>query len=211
MNKGLGNAAIGAGRPFPSTSLMAVTRRVKRPLACLFTGCALALVGALPANAHSRADGSHDFDFDLGIWKTNIIRRVHPLAGSAETIHLSGTVTGRALWGGRAQVEEIETDGPNGHWEGMTLFLYDPTARQWSMNFANSNKGKFETPMIGRFANGRGVLLSHDTLGGRPILVRGLWSDFTPNSHTYEESYSADGGKTWEVEFTAHKTRSDQG
>jgi len=168
---------------------------------------ACAVAAPAPAAVAPPRDGAHDFDFDLGVWKTQITRRVHPLSGSDETMQLSGTVTVRKLWDGRAQVEEIEADGPKGHWEGMTVFLHDPQARQWSMNFANSSEGKFATPMIGSFANGRGELFGPDTLDGRAILVRAVWSDFTPNSHTYQESYSTDGGRTWEVAFTAHKTR----
>jgi len=174
---------------------------------------AATLVAALPAVAPA-ADappaaraGAHDFDFDLGVWTTDIVRRLHPLSGSNETMHLTGTVTVRKVWDGRAQLEEIEADGPKGHWEGMTVFLYDPQARQWSMNFANSSVGKFSTPMIGAFENGRGELFGQDTLDGRAILVRAVWSDFTPTSHTYQESYSVDGGRTWEVAFTAHKTK----
>lgn len=152
-------------------------------------------------------DGAHDFDFDLGTWRTEIVRRVHPLSGSGEVMRLSGTVTVRPLWDGKAQVEEIEADGPNGHWEGMTVFLYDPGAHQWSMNFANSSVGKFTIPMIGSFRDGRGELVGSDTLDGRAIMVRAVWSDITPSSHTYEESYSDDGGHSWQTAFTAHKTR----
>jgi hypothetical protein len=158
------------------------------------------------ASEASSAAG-HEFDFDLGTWNTQITRRVHPLTGSDETIRLSGTVTVRKLWGGRGQLEEIEADGPKGHWEGMTVFLYDPQAHQWSMNFANSSAGRFTSPMIGGFENGRGELFGQDTLDGRSILVRAVWSDFTPRSHTYQEFYSTDGGQTWVLAFTAKKTK----
>ncbi|MGH6821912.1 MAG: hypothetical protein ACRECP_02130 [Methylocella sp.] len=183
----------------------------KRFVACALAG-ALGAFGLAPAveaaNAPASArDGAHDFDFDLGVWKTHITRRLHPLTGSDETMQLTGTVTVRELWGGRGQLEEIEADGPKGHWEGMTVFLYDPQARQWSMNFANSSVGKFNAPMIGSFENGRGELFLQDTLDGRSILVRAVWSDITPTSHTYQESYSADAGRTWEVAFTAKKTK----
>jgi hypothetical protein len=172
-----------------------------------------ALAGAAPFAARAADgfpathDGAHDFDFDLGAWKTHITRRLHPMTGSSETIQLTGTVTVRKVWDGRGQLEEIEADGPNGHWEGMTVFLYDPQARQWSMNFANSSAGKFTTPMVGSFGNGRGELIGQDTLDGRSVLVRGVWSDVTPSTHIYQESYSADGGRTWEVAFTALKTK----
>ena len=89
----------------------------------------------------------------------------------------------------------------------MTIFLYDPQARQWSMNFANSSEGKFTTPLTGHFENGRGEFIQQDTVDGRSVLVRAVWSDITPTSHTYRESYSADGGRSWAVAFTAKKTR----
>ena len=160
-----------------------------------------------PAPAQGERDGSHDFEFGAGSWKTHIKRRVHPLSGSNEFIELNGTVNTRKVWGGRAQLEEIETDGPNGHWEGLSLFLYNPKAHQWSQSFINSKSGVFAGGLIGSFKDGRAELFQSDTLDGRSILVRGVWSDITPTTHQYEESYSADGGKTWEVQLTANKTK----
>jgi hypothetical protein len=39
---------------------------------------------------------------------------------------LDGTVVVRKVWDGRGELEEIEADGPTGHWEGLNLFLYNP-------------------------------------------------------------------------------------
>jgi hypothetical protein len=62
-------------------------------------------------------------------------------------------------------------------------------------------------PMIGSFQNGRIQLIGTDTFDGRAVMIRAVWSDFTPTSHTYQESVSADGGTTWILYFTAHKTK----
>src|SRR5262249_45068002 len=107
---------------------------------------ALALSCLLPRAAHAGnepapaaaagSDGSHDFDFNLGVWKSRIRRYTHPLTGQTDFIELSGTVSVRGVWGGRALLEEIEADGPKGHWEGLTLFLYNPKAGQWTQSFA---------------------------------------------------------------------------
>lgn len=149
----------------------------------------------------------HDFDFNFGTWQTQIKRILDPFAGSKNSIELNGTVTVRKLWGGRAQLEEIEAEGPNGHWEGLTLFLYNPEAHQWNQSFINSKQGVLAAPLTGAFKNGRGELFSQDTFKDRTILVRGAWSDIKPDSHSYEESYSDDGGKTWKAAFIAHLTR----
>jgi hypothetical protein len=174
-----------------------------------------ALCGALlagPAVADSPAvaaghDGQHDFDFDFGVWHTHIRRVLDPFSPGSEAIELNGTVSVRKVWGGRASLEEIEVDGPKGHWEAMTLFLYNPSAQQWSMNFINARIGELNSPLIGSFHDGRAELIATDTFQGRPILVRGIWSEILPDSHRYQELYSADGGKTWAASFDAHLTR----
>jgi hypothetical protein len=189
--------------------------RIRRGRSSLL-GAVGALIVSLSAGAAAQAapppeaamrDGQHDFDFNVGAWKTQIKRLVHPLSGSTEYIELNGTVTVRKVWDGRAQLEEIETDGPNGHWEGMTMFLYNPQSHQWNQTFANSKTGVLNRPLVGTFKDGRGELFSQDSLNDRSILVRGVWSDITPNSHRFEEAYSDDGGKTWEPVFIAMLTR----
>ena len=152
-------------------------------------------------------DGQHDFDFNFGVWHTHIKRILDPFSGATKSVELNGTVTVRKVWDGRAQLEEIEADGPNGHWEGMTLFLYNPQAHQWSQNFISSDGGVLNTPTIGSFKDGRGELFSQDTYEGKSVLVRGVWSGITPNSHSYEEFYSKDGGATWAPVFIANLTR----
>jgi hypothetical protein len=171
---------------------------------------ATALIGAAAfAQSVPAHDGSHDFDFNLGQWHTSVERFADPFVHPDRSIRLEGTVTVRPVWNGRALLEEIEADGPKGHWEGLTLFLYNPQSGQWSQNYANAAQGRFDSaPTIGGMRDGNIELYSQDTLNGRSILVRGLWSDIRPDSHNYEESYSDDGGRSWKRAFFAHLTRS---
>jgi hypothetical protein len=168
----------------------------------------LSLAGALSAQTPaSPRDGSHDFDFNIGSWHTHIRRVLDPFSPSSAFIVLEGTVTVHKVWNGRAQLEEIEADGPKGHWEGMTLFLYNPETHEWSQTFANNTMGAPDVPLIGSFNDGRGELYSQDTFHNRSILVRGTWSDITPDAHRYTESYSDDAGATWHDAFIAELTR----
>ena len=154
-----------------------------------------------------RRDGQHDFDFNIGTWNTHIQRLQKPLSGSTSWVQLNGTVTVRPIWGGRAQYEEIEADGATGHFEGMTLFLYNPESHQWTQTYASSRAGSLNPSLTGGFKDGRGELFGVDQYGGRAILVRTVWSDIKPDSHHFEQSFSEDGGKTWEPNFVATLTR----
>lgn len=162
---------------------------------------------ARAARTAAGRDGTHDFDFNQGTWRTHIRRNLTPLAGKSEVVELDGEVRVRPIWNGKAFLEEIEADGSRGHWQAMTLFLYNPQARQWSMSFASSANGRLDTPMIGSYADGRIALYQHEDVDGRAIFVRGVWSDITPTSHSYEEDFSDDGGKTWVTSFTARLTK----
>ncbi len=159
----------------------------------------------------SARDGSHDFDFEIGAWKTHIRRLQHPLAGSTARVDYEGYTIVRKVWGGKANMAELEVDGPEGHIEGLSLRLYNPESRQWSLNFVNSAGGVIGVPTVGEFRNGRGEFYDQESIGGRLILVRNVWSDITANAARFEQSFSSDGGKSWEVNWIAVDTRVGEG
>jgi hypothetical protein len=164
---------------------------------------------AAPAapQAAAQRDGQHDFDFEIGSWKIHLKRRLHPLTGSNTWVEFDGTSVTRKLWQGRSQVEEFETDGAAGHIEGMTLRLYNPQTHEWRLYWANSQKGIMDVPQIGRFVNGRGEFYAQDTIEGKTLWVRFIWSQTDSKSPHFEQSYSEDGGKTWEVNWITDQTR----
>jgi hypothetical protein len=159
------------------------------------------------AQSPQQRDGQHDFDFEIGSWKTHVSRLLKPLTGSTTWVEYDGTTVVRKVWEGRANLVELDVDGPAGHIEGLSLRLYNPESRQWNLNFSNSKVGTLSPPSIGEFKNGRGEFLSQETLDGRDILVRFVISDITANSVRFEQAFSADGGKTWEPNWIAVDTR----
>src|ERR1700682_1616236 len=152
-------------------------------------------------------DGQHDFDFETGTWKTHLKRLLHPLTGSTAWVEYEGTTVVRKVWNGRANLLELEADGPAGHFEGLNLRLYNPQSHQWSLNFANSNGGTLSQPTVGEFKNGRGEFFDQEPFNGRGVFVWFVLSDITPNSCHFEQAFSDDGGKTWEVNWIATDTR----
>jgi len=159
------------------------------------------------AQTATQRDAQRDFDFEIGSWRTHLSRLAHPLTGSKEWIEYEGTSVVRKVWNGRANLVELEVDGPTGHIEGLSLRLYNPQAHQWSLNFSNSSAGTMSQPTIGEFKNGRGEFYDQEAFNGRTILVRNVFSEITPSSYHFEQAFSDDGGKSWEVNWIATDTR----
>src|ERR1700677_2704769 len=152
-------------------------------------------------------DGQHDFDFEVGTWKSHLSRLQHPLTGSTTWVEYEGTSVVQKVWNGRAYLVDFKVDGPAGHIEGLSLRLYGPQSHQWSLYYANKNDGALGQPAIGEFKNGRGEFFDQEPFNGRAILVRFVISDITPNSCRFEQSFSDDGGKTWELNWITTDTR----
>ncbi|HTS11456.1 MAG TPA: hypothetical protein VMH00_05010 [Candidatus Limnocylindrales bacterium] len=161
-----------------------------------------------PAAQHPAVarDGSHDFDFELGTWKIHLKRRLHPLTGSNTWVEFDGTSVTRKLWNGRAQIEQFETNGAGGRVEGLTLRLYHPDSHQWYLYWANGKDGVLGQPTIGEFKDGRGEFYDQEPYNGRMIFVRFIWSNLNATPH-FEQSFSDDGGKTWEKNWITDQTR----
>jgi len=159
------------------------------------------------AGAQSARDGHADFDFEIGRWRTHLSRLVHPLSGSTTWVEYQGTTVVHPVWDGRANLVELDVQGPSGRIRGLSLRLYDPRARQWSLHFANANDGTLVQPAIGEFRDGRGEFHSRESFDGRAVLVRFVILVITPDSCRFEQSFSQDGGKTWEANWIATDVR----
>lgn len=177
-----------------------VLRRTIKPVLMAVT------IALTPAAAGAEApprDGAHDFDFEFGEWTMQLRRLAKPLSGSTDWVEYSGRSVVHKVWGGAANLGEIDLSGPAGRLQGMSLRLYDPASGQWRLSFASPRSGDLGPPTIGGFKDGRGEFYSQETLDGRPIFVRFVFSDITPATFRFEQAFSGDGGRTWEVNWIA--------
>jgi hypothetical protein len=152
-------------------------------------------------------DGGRDFDFELGTWRTHLRRLEAPLTGSSTWVEYEGATTVRKVWDGRANLVELDVKGPSGRIEGLSLRLYNPRSRQWSLNFASSASGMMSPPVFGRFRDGRAEFLGQELIDGQAILVRFVITPITTDSIRFEQSFSDDGGTSWELNWIATDTR----
>ena len=162
---------------------------------------------SLAQSGTSSRDGSHDMDFALGNWTTEVTIIKDPFNKPNEQIQMRGTKVARPIWNGKGWIEEIGADGPGSHWQGATIFLYDPTAHQWSQNYVDSSEGRMEPPSIGEYRDGKLEFYSQEFVDGRAMLLRGTWTIISKDVHTYEIARSIDGGRSWHTSFIARVTR----
>ena len=167
----------------------------------------LALGVSEGAMAAEIADGRHDFDFWMGTWRIHNRRLRARLAGSTEWDEFEARGQTWPMLNGLGNRDEFRTD----FWPdfvGMTLRLFDPAKRQWSIYWADSVRGTLEPPVVGSFEGDTGTFYGDDVFQGRPIRVRFIWTR-APQVR-WEQAFSTDGGKTWETNWTMDMTREDR-
>jgi hypothetical protein len=153
--------------------------------------------------------GLHDFDSRAGHWRAHHRRLKERLAGSHEWIEFDGTQSAWLLMDGSANVDDNVFDMPGGSYRGVTLRAYDPKSGQWAIWWLDGRNpfGELDPPVKGRFEHGVGTFYADDTLRGKPIRVRFIWSKLTATSAHWEQAFSPDGGKTWETNWVTDFTR----
>ena len=160
--------------------------------------------------AAQQRDGSHDFDFLIGDWKAHVRRLPDRLNGSDKWDVYDGISNHHKLLDTNANFEQFEVSGADKklHIKGQTLRVYNPETHQWSIYLLDLDKGEVDVPpVVGAFHGDRGEFFHQETLRGRVILVRYVWLNISPKSARMEQSFSPDGGKTWEVNWICELSR----
>ncbi len=158
-------------------------------------------------SAGTRTDGRADFDFFIGSWDIHHRKLKQRLKGCDEWEEFHGVSVARKVLGGLGNCDEITMETPAGRILGMTLRLFDPQTQLWSIYWSSSTRSVLDTPMVGRFEQGHGEFYAQETFEGRPIFNRFIWTSSGVNSCRWEQAFSANGGRTWETNWTMDFTR----
>ncbi|MEV6281321.1 hypothetical protein [Kribbella sp. NPDC051770] len=146
-----------------------------------------------------------DFDFLNGHFDVAHRQLRKPLSGSDEWDEYAGTCSARTHFDGAISLDEMQFPTKGSY--GLSLRLFDPQTEEWSIYWVNSTSYEVFPPVRGKWADGSCWLVGEDTYDGRPILASYSWSDITATSAHWEQSFSEDGGETWEVNWTMDFTR----
>lgn len=144
-----------------------------------------------------------DFDFIIGDWRVRHRRLERRLAGCHDWIEFEGTSSTRKILGGFGNLEDNTLALPDGAYRAVALRSFDPVAATWSIWWLDGrHPDRLDTPVVGRFADGTGVFHADDMLDGSPIRIRFTWSSLAAGTPRWEQAFSADGGDTWETNWT---------
>jgi hypothetical protein len=150
---------------------------------------------------------AHDWDWLIGNWSVRHRRLRERLAGNTTWDEFAGTCRNWPLMGGRGNVDDNVLELPAGRYRGVGVRAFDVQTRLWSIWWIDSRTPGIEPPVRGGFENGVGTFIGDDSLRGRPVKVRFRWSEITATSATWEQSFSPDGGASWEMNWHMDFTR----
>jgi hypothetical protein len=164
----------------------------------------------VPAQVAAQHDGAHDFDFLIGDWKAHLKRLPDRLVGSNKWIEYDGISNHKKVLDSNANFEEFDVKNAKDglRIKAQTLRLYNPESHQWTIYPIDLDKGTLGLPaVVGQFNARKGEFYDQEEWKGRMILVRYQWTDVSPKTAHFEQAFSPDGGKTWEVNWILDLTR----
>ncbi|WP_315814680.1 hypothetical protein [Paraflavitalea speifideaquila] len=158
----------------------------------------------------SASSSQHDFDFLQGRWLVRNRKLKTRLNNCSEWIEFAGIQDLRKILLGIGNIDILAAGLDGKPFEGMTLRLFNPVTRLWSIYWADSNRGQLEPPVLGSFEDKVGRFITKDSFQGRDILVQFNWDATNPELPVWSQAFSADQGATWEWNWYMYFSRADQ-
>jgi hypothetical protein len=150
----------------------------------------------------------HDFDVFAGAWTFKNRRLKARGVGSTEWDEFPATSCATIHLGSVSNIDEVVF--PTRGWAGVTVRTFDVAKHQWSIYWVSSRDGLLSPPVVGGFKGSVGDFYGDDTDDGRPVKARFHWIKHDKDHLIWSQSFSYDGGRTWEMNWTADLTRTDE-
>ncbi|QJB69916.1 hypothetical protein [Parasphingorhabdus halotolerans] len=143
--------------------------------------------------------GVRDFDFLHGKWRVTHHTLKGRLVGATQWEVAEGIDIVRPAfrgWGNSGRFMRLIDGEP---YEGMPIRLYNPRDARWRIYWLDTLDQRMEPPLVGGFKDGKGLFYGEDQLRGKAIKTRFTWSKITSNTARWDQSFSDDSGKNWEL------------
>jgi hypothetical protein len=162
--------------------------------------------GELEISASARSS-QKDFDFFIGKWRIKNRKLKSRLSNSDEWIEFEATQTNYKALQGLANMDHFYTTINDKLFEGMTLRLFDPKNKLWSIYWADSNSGRLDKPVVGSFEKNIGHFYTRDIFEGKDIIMLFQWDKTDKDNPVWSQAYSVDNGTSWEWNWYMYMSR----
>ena len=154
------------------------------------------------------ARSSHkDFDFFIGKWRIKNRKLKTRLDNCDEWIEFEATQTNYTALNGLANMDHFYATLNGRAFEGMTIRLFNPKTRLWSIYWADSNTGTLDRPVVGSFDKNIGHFYTRDIFQGKDIIMLFQWDKTDKDNPVWSQAYSTDNGLTWEWNWYMYMSR----
>jgi hypothetical protein len=155
----------------------------------------------------SESSSKNDFDYLVGKWNIRNRTLREPLAGSDEWEEFNATQELRQILLGLGNVDIFHTEFDGKPFEGLTVRLFSPETRLWTIYWADSNEMKLDDGKVGSFDGDIGDFFGRETVAGKDVIVKFHWDKSNPKAPIYSRAFSADAGRTWEWNWYSNFSR----
>jgi hypothetical protein len=157
----------------------------------------------------AKSSSEKDFDFLIGKWKVHNRKLKRRLSGCSEWTEFEAQVACRKILNGYGNIDSFQTTIDHMPFEGMSLRLFSPQTRLWSIYWANSETVELDVPQLGSFENKIGSFYARDTYEQKEIIVQFRWDASNPNTPVWSQAFSPDDAQTWEWNWYMNFQRED--
>jgi hypothetical protein len=155
----------------------------------------------------SPASSKNDFDFFEGKWLLHNKKLKARLAQCTEWAEFESTQEMYRVLNGMGNIDNFLATFNGEPFEGMTVRLFNPKTKLWSIYWADSNEGRLDPPVLGSFEKNIGHFFTKDVFNGKNIIVVFRWDARDPENPVWSQAFSEDKGKTWEWNWFMYMSR----
>ncbi len=155
----------------------------------------------------SPASSKHDFDFYAGKWKLRNKKLKTRLNNCNEWTEFESTQEMYRVLNGLGNIDNYLASFDGVPFEGMSIRLFNPTTRLWSIYWADSNEGILQPAVSGSFENNVGHFFTKDRFQNKDILVVFRWDIRDKENPVWSQAFSADNGENWEWNWYMYFSR----
>lgn len=155
----------------------------------------------------SATSSNNDFDFYQGKWRLRNRKLKTKLNNCKEWLEFESTQEMYKVLNGIGNIDNYLATFEGVPFEGMTVRLFNPKTKLWSLYWADSNEGKFDPPVVGSFDNNVAHFFTKDIFEGKKILVVFRWDARDMDNPVWSQAFSDDNGKAWEWNWFMYFTK----